>query len=255
MPCSSAELAFYRSLLSGVLDPDKLDYLNRDAWACGVPYGMQDVDFILQHLCVDEGARPGVDLRGVMSVEAVLFSKYQMYKAVYWHRMVRGATAMIKKAVISALQSGSVLPGDLYGLDDAGFYSLMAAPGRDESGLIRAVFTGQLLPIRYEAAFDPLNPRHALVADLAQRSSLEAALAAEMPGKGRKARFIIDLPEPISFESGMPVAGTGQTFTEASTAFGSGLVQAFERSLRIVRVFSDAEDTGVAARIAGFMAG
>ena len=31
------ELLFYRKLLSGSLDPDKLDYLSRDARYCGVP--------------------------------------------------------------------------------------------------------------------------------------------------------------------------------------------------------------------------
>ena len=31
------EIRFFRGLLSGVLDPDKLDYLNRDAFFCGVP--------------------------------------------------------------------------------------------------------------------------------------------------------------------------------------------------------------------------
>ena len=47
---SLKELRFYRKLLSGVLDPDKLDYLNRDARYCGVPYGAQDVDFILSRV-------------------------------------------------------------------------------------------------------------------------------------------------------------------------------------------------------------
>ncbi|HPB65602.1 MAG TPA: HD domain-containing protein, partial [Spirochaetales bacterium] len=93
---SAVALRLFRSMLSGVLDPDKLDYLNRDAWACGVPYGQQDVDFVLQQLGLDESGRPGVAERGVMAVEAVLFSKYQMYRAVYWHRTVRAATAMIK---------------------------------------------------------------------------------------------------------------------------------------------------------------
>ena len=40
-----SETVFFQKLLSGVLDPDKLDYLNRDAFYCGVPYGIQDTDF------------------------------------------------------------------------------------------------------------------------------------------------------------------------------------------------------------------
>ena len=98
-----AELRFYRGILSGVLDPDKLDYLNRDAYYCGVPYGVQDVDFAITRMY------PGIDgieidSRGIQSVESVLFSKYLMYRSVYWHKEVRSATAMIKKAVARALR-------------------------------------------------------------------------------------------------------------------------------------------------------
>ena len=51
------ETVFFQKLLSGVLDPDKLDYLNRDAFYCGVPYGIQDTDFILSQLLPDKKKR------------------------------------------------------------------------------------------------------------------------------------------------------------------------------------------------------
>jgi HD superfamily phosphohydrolase len=47
-------------LVSGSLDVDKLDYLSRDAWMCGVPYGVIDVDRLLTSLTLapgDEGQR------------------------------------------------------------------------------------------------------------------------------------------------------------------------------------------------------
>jgi HD superfamily phosphohydrolase len=117
------EIRFFRGLLSGVLDPDKLDYLNRDAFFCGVPYGMQDTEFILQRVGLGENDRLGVDERGLMSVESLLFAKYLMYRSVYWHKSVRSATAMIKKAVLLALKSGVLFPQELYGLDDDGFHA------------------------------------------------------------------------------------------------------------------------------------
>ncbi|MDR2103766.1 MAG: HD domain-containing protein, partial [Treponema sp.] len=89
------ELQFYRKLLSGTLDPDKLDYLNRDARYCGVPYGAQDVDFILDRLQPSRERGVDIDSRGIPSVESILFSKYLMYRTVYWHRFLRSATAMI----------------------------------------------------------------------------------------------------------------------------------------------------------------
>jgi len=225
-------LRFYRSMLSGVLDPDKLDYLNRDAWACGVPYGLQDVDFTLQQLALDDSGRLGVTERGVMAVEAILFSKYQMYRAVYWHKTVRAATAMIKRAVLEALARGAVAPETLYGLDDHGFYDLLSP--RDASGLIAAVFSGALYRPCLELPYDPGNAAHARAADLRSRSDLEAGLARQSGAE----RVIIDLPEPISFETDLSVVGEGRRFEACSAAFGPEVVASFARSLRVLRVYA-----------------
>jgi HD superfamily phosphohydrolase len=232
---ATRQLALFRSLLSGVLDPDKLDYLNRDAWSCGVPYGLQDVDFTLQHLGLDASGSPGIGARGIMAVEAVLFSKYQMYRAVYWHKSVRAATAMIKKAVIESLHSGTIAPTDLYGLDDQGFYSLMAGVRR--TGLIRAVFDGALLKPCLELPFDSANEAFVRAASLDTRSTLESELAR----LGSAAEVVIDVPEPISFESDLPIIDTGATFSTSSTVFRPEVVQSFTASLRVLRVFSDTQ--------------
>ena len=82
---NSKEIAIYRKILSGVLDPDKLDYLSRDAYFCGVPYGVQDVDFIISKLRYHQSEGLVLDEQGMHAVENVLFSKYLMYRSVYWH--------------------------------------------------------------------------------------------------------------------------------------------------------------------------
>lgn len=244
-------LGLFRHLLSGVLDPDKLDYLNRDAWACGVPYGVQDVDFTLQHLGLDESGRPGVTERGAMAIEAVLFSKYQMYRAVYWHKSVRSATAMIKKAVIGALASGTLVPDDLYGLDDHGFYALMGSKGRDGQGLINAVFNGALLKSRFELPFDEKNPAHQRAADLSLRPGLED----ELERLSGAIQVVIDVPEPISFESDLPVIGTGAGFSAYATVFRPEVVASFTRSLRVLRVYSSTDPgSRLAVAAAGLLA-
>lgn len=238
-------LSLYRSMLSGVLDPDKLDYLNRDAWACGVPYGQQDVDFILQHLGLDASGRPGVSERGVMAVESVLFSKYQMYRAVYWHKSVRAATAMIKKAVIQALSVGNISPEDLYGLDDHGFYHLMFERSGDPHGLIQSVFSGSLYRPRLEIAFDEANPAHSQAANLASRPGMELEIAA----RAGVSDVIVDVPEPISFESDLPILGTGAGFSAYASVFRPDVVESFTRSLRVLRIFSSSKTDAAAARI------
>lgn len=234
-PGAGRQLALFRSLLSGVLDPDKLDYLNRDAWSCGVPYGLQDVDFALRHLGLDEADRPGISERGAMAVESVLFSKYQMYRAVYWHKSVRAATSMIKRSVVDDLASGALEPDHLYGLDDPGFYALMSARGRDRRGLVRSVFDGRLLSMAASYRFDPGSASHRRVLGLGDRPAVEA----ELERQAGASSVVVDVPEPVSFESEMPVLGTGLAFNAWSTAFGPEVVESFAGSLRVLRVYSD----------------
>ena len=101
-PATDGEVLLYRSILSGALDPDKLDYLNRDAYFAGVPYGIQDVSYITDHLCLHEGSL-AIGFEALGSVQHLLFSKYLMYRNVYWHKTVRSATAMIKRCLFENL--------------------------------------------------------------------------------------------------------------------------------------------------------
>jgi hypothetical protein len=250
LPGSGTELLFYRRLLSGCLDPDKLDYLNRDAQYCGVPYGAQDVDFILSRLHPHAERGVDIDSRGIPSVESVLFSKYLMYRTVYWHHSVRSATAMVKKALLGGLESGLIAGEELYDLDDQGLFSLVesraarnpAAGGRASSfPLVQAVRDGRLFTAAAEFPFDEKTHRPLL--DIGGRSRLEESLAGELSsalGKSISAgELIIDVPEPVSFETGLFVADEGRSFAGSSSAFKPELVEAFVKSLRIVRIFID----------------
>ena len=102
-----------QGLISGSLDLDKVEYLKRDAFMCGVPYGEIDVDRLTNSMVlVDDPAtgRPaiGVQEKALSALESLLFAKYQMYRNVYWHHAVRSATAMYKRLVEDALQAGVV---------------------------------------------------------------------------------------------------------------------------------------------------
>ena len=108
-----------QGLISGSLDLDKIEYLKRDAFMCGVPYGEIDVDRLTNSMLVLEdphAGRPvlGVREKGLSALESLLFAKYQMYRNVYWHHAVRSATAMYKRMVDDALRAraldASLLP-------------------------------------------------------------------------------------------------------------------------------------------------
>src|SRR5688500_408076 len=89
-----------RSLLSGPIDIDKLDYLSRDSLHAGVPYGRNfDQQRLIGSLCMNE-AGDGLALseKGRTAAEMMVFARYVMFSEVYWHHAVRSATAMFQRA-------------------------------------------------------------------------------------------------------------------------------------------------------------
>lgn len=98
------------SLISGQLDADKADYLVRDALHCGVEYpngiDRRRLDQALTSLIVQpdgESSRAigtvGVTEKGILPLESLLIARYQMFRAVYWHRLVRALTVMLQEVV------------------------------------------------------------------------------------------------------------------------------------------------------------
>jgi uncharacterized protein len=121
-----------QGLVAGSLDLDKIEYLNRDATFCGVPYGAVDVDRLLHAITLvpdpETGRREiGIHEKGLSALESLLFAKYQMFRNVYWHHAVRSATALYKRLVQEAVDAGAIRPADLVGRSDEGLLGLIEA--------------------------------------------------------------------------------------------------------------------------------
>ena len=75
-------------LISSELDCDRMDYLLRDSYFCGVSYGNYDLDWILDNLncCETEGnIYLGLSERAVVTFDDFLLSRYHMFLMVYFH--------------------------------------------------------------------------------------------------------------------------------------------------------------------------
>jgi len=112
-----------QGLISGSLDLDKIEYLKRDAHMCGVPYGEIDADRLINSLVLAQAPETGLPVvavaeKGLSALESLLFAKYQMYRNVYWHHAVRSATAMYKRIVDDACQSGALSTDQLQRFTD-----------------------------------------------------------------------------------------------------------------------------------------
>ena len=90
--------AFLGEVIHGPFCADILDYLVRDAHFTGVEYGRIDASRIIGSLSVVDG-RLAVDVNSLYAVEAYVIARYEMFKAVYFHRTARAAEIMIDKAM------------------------------------------------------------------------------------------------------------------------------------------------------------
>lgn len=186
-----------QGLISGSIDLDKLDYLRRDAFMCGVSYGEIDVDRLINALTIlrdPETGQPRVGMveKGLSALESLLFAKYQMYRNVYWHHAVRSATAMYKRVVGDALDTGALDARTLAAFTDEGILHTLAERGG--SPLVDALRRRRLHKRAFEtpAADLPPDAGEWIADDRPLTVAVENALARELglaPGE-----LLLDYP-------------------------------------------------------------
>ncbi len=88
------EKPFLTQLVSGQLDMDRMDYLNRDSYFTGVIEGRVGYDRIIKMLDVHDG-RLVVEQKGIYSIEQFLAARRIMYWQVYLHKTVLAAELML----------------------------------------------------------------------------------------------------------------------------------------------------------------
>jgi HD superfamily phosphohydrolase len=237
-----------QGLISGSFDLDKLDYLRRDAVMCGVSYGEIDVDRLLQSLLLlrepaSGRATVGLSEKGLSALESLLFAKYQMYRNVYWHHAVRGATAMYKRLVADAINAGSLDARELAGFTDEGLLHRVAE--QTPSPLLGALRARRLYKRAFEcpAADLPPDAGEWIADDRALAVAVEDALAREAglnPGE-----LLVDYPAKTQMLGlDIPVLRRGGEVRRLTAAGWEGAInlpklsEEFYRSARWLRVFT-----------------
>jgi uncharacterized protein len=207
-----------RGLISGALDCDKLDYLTRDSRYCNVPYGMVDVQRLIDSLRIYPETKPEdpnvplqltIDEKGVGALQSLIFARYLMFYNVYWHHTNRIATVMFLRSLQEALDMGAFGARELENSDDHALIALIqrtTPPDSIANELItelheRRFYKRALVFSEDDSMFIRLaslkfNPR--------RRKRLEE-LWCEMVGQwtGRALRgyeILLDIPEPKGFE-------------------------------------------------------
>lgn len=92
-------IRFLNEVISGGLSVDLMDYLPRDSYFSGTEYGKIDYYRIINSFEVAQSGKLGINKSALYSYESMLISRYQMFKAVYFHKTVRSGEVMILNAM------------------------------------------------------------------------------------------------------------------------------------------------------------
>ena len=96
-----SKVNFMNEIISGALSADIMDYLPRDGLFTGAEYAKVDYHRLVSSLEVYKN-HLAINKSALNSLESMLISRYEMFKAVYFHKTVRAAEVMLIRAMTSA---------------------------------------------------------------------------------------------------------------------------------------------------------
>jgi HD superfamily phosphohydrolase len=102
-------------LVSSEMDCDRMDYLLRDSYFCGVSYGKFDLDWIIDNLkiCIENNqAYLGISERAISTFDDFLLSRFHMFMMVYFHYRA----VCLEQMLMRYFQSGTneyAIPADI----------------------------------------------------------------------------------------------------------------------------------------------
>ncbi|MBT7154233.1 MAG: HD domain-containing protein [Deltaproteobacteria bacterium] len=90
-------------LINGEIDVDRMDYLLRDSYYAGVPYGKFDLERLISSFscCLEENLNRyllAIDGEGVPSYEIFLLARIHMFYQIYFHKSLGAYRHYLKKA-------------------------------------------------------------------------------------------------------------------------------------------------------------
>jgi uncharacterized protein len=190
---SKREKRFMNEVIGGGLSVDIMDYLLRDSYFTGVEYGKVDVHRIINSFQV-VGNELAISQAAVFAFEALMISRYEMFRAVYFHRTVRAAELMLIKSMSLADKALNLtdlsLPNYLSLTDEITLYRISNLdPGSDKDlklakklaidyqrrRLLKCVFeqTVQMRDNFLNSIFNQRGFRESLEAQIADRANVD----------------------------------------------------------------------------------
>ena len=96
----NSKVKFKNEIISGSLSSDLMDYLPRDGYFTGVEYGKVDYNRIINSFRVTDSKSLALDISSFYSFESMIISRFEMFRAVYFHKTVRSAEVMLLHSIL-----------------------------------------------------------------------------------------------------------------------------------------------------------
>ena len=98
---TGAPRLYLSQIISSYVDCDRLDYLHRDSYYVGVPYGLTGSDRIIASLEIDKDSKRLVinENIGLDAVIHYLHARYSMYQQVYQHKKNLACDFLLRKVI------------------------------------------------------------------------------------------------------------------------------------------------------------
>ena len=140
-------------LVSSELDCDRMDYLLRDSYFCGVSYGSFDLDWMIDNLniCVEnEKAFLGINERAIITFDDFLLSRYHMFVMVYFHYRAVCLEQLLYRYFETSPHEYKI-PSDIEQYVEHDDYHLMKALRHSQNPYAQAIVKNQIPNKIYES--------------------------------------------------------------------------------------------------------
>ncbi|MFW9982439.1 MAG: HD domain-containing protein [Candidatus Thorarchaeota archaeon] len=191
-------------IVAGQIDSDKMDYLIRDSFYCGVNYGLVDIHRLIDSIEISKDYQMQFDIAARGALESFLVARYEMFLNVYYHKTVRSVEVMLVKLISAAdntleLTSFSS-PEEFLELDDMSLISRIRRIDPSESEDAKeAIKMVNLLDSRvlYKSAFEKvLHTQDRFVSKILTKRKVRESIQEEIASLAgvEKDEVIVDVP-------------------------------------------------------------
>jgi hypothetical protein len=191
-------------IVAGQIDSDKMDYLIRDSFYCGVNYGLVDIHRLIDSIEISKDYQMQFDIAARGALESFLVARYEMFLNVYYHKTVRSVEVMLIKLINAAdntLQLTSFsTPEEFIELDDMSLISRIRSidPSESEDAKEAARMVNLLdSRVLYKSAFEKvLHTQDRFVSKILTKSKVRESIQEEIASIAgvEKDEVIVDVP-------------------------------------------------------------